>query len=95
LPKRDLGTFEDFRKARLDDVGFIVVTDDARHSSVAHKLNGRCITADNFKVRVMLDEKGTGKYYWVDSLATAGTELHASVCKVCKPHRPEKETWKT
>jgi hypothetical protein len=94
LPTRELATFDDFRKARLDDAGFVVITDSAR-PPIVHKLNGRCITADNFKVKVMLDGMVTGKYYWADSLSSAATELGASLCKVCKPHRPEKETWRT
>jgi hypothetical protein len=93
LPNREIATFDDFRKARLDDVGFIVIADKARPRRV-HRLNGRCITAENFKEKVILEEKGVGKYYWVDSVSSAATELGASVCMICKPHRPEKETWK-
>jgi hypothetical protein len=93
LPNKELATFDDFRKARLDDVGFIVIKGSAR-SLIVHKLNGRCVSADNFRVKA-LDEKAAGSYYWVDSLSSAATELGASICKVCKPHRPDKEPWKT
>jgi hypothetical protein len=91
--KRELRTFDEFRQARLDDSGFIVITGAAR-PSIVHKLNGRCISADNFKVKVMLAESAAGKYYWVDSISSAAVELGASSCKICKPHRPEKDIWR-
>jgi hypothetical protein len=93
LTKRELVTFEEFRKARLDDTGFIVITDGTR-SPVVHRLNGRCISADNFRNKVMLDEKANGKYWLVDSVSSGIKELGASVCKICKPLTPEKEPWK-
>jgi len=93
LVKRELRTFDEFRQARLGDSGFVVITDTAR-PAIVHKLNGRCISADNFKVKVMLDKRGTGNYYWVDSIASAASEFGASACKICKPHHPEKDIWR-
>jgi hypothetical protein len=93
LTKRELATFEEFRKARLDDTGFIVITDGTR-SPVVHRLNGRCISADNFRNRV-LDEKASGKYWLVDSVSSGIKELGASVCRICKPLKPEKDPWKS
>lgn len=93
MTSRELATFEDFRRARLDDIGYIVIVDSAR-SPVVHRLNGRCISADNFRAKA-LDEKAKGKYYLVDSVSSGIKEHGASVCKVCKPLRPEKEVWKT
>ncbi|MDG6926361.1 MAG: hypothetical protein JRN09_07380 [Nitrososphaerota archaeon] len=91
MTKRELATFEDFRKARLDDVGFIVMVDASR-SPVVHRLNGRCISADNFRNKMA--RGGAGKYYQVDSVSDGIKELGASVCKLCKPLKPEKEPWK-
>ncbi len=85
-------TFEDFRKARLEDAGYIVITGTAR-SPVVHRLNGRCVSADNFRSKV-LDEGATGKYYLVDSVSNGIKELGASVCRICKPLRPEKQPWR-
>jgi hypothetical protein len=94
LVKRELRTFEEFRQARLDDKGFIVITDVTR-PAIAHKLNGRCISADNFKSKMVLDGGGTGKYYWVDNFQSAALEFGASACRLCKPLRPEKDIWKS
>lgn len=93
MTKKELASFEEFRKARLDDVGFIVISDKSR-KPVVHLLNGRCISADNFRNKV-LGEGSTGKYYLVDNVSSGITELGASVCKICKPLRPEKEKWKS
>ena len=94
LANKELKTFDDFRKARLDDIGFIVITDSTRHP-IIHKLNGSCVSADNFKTKVMLGEKQTGSYYWADTVSSAALELRAAPCKVCKPHRPDKNPWKS
>ena len=89
MAKKELATFDDFRRARLDDLGLIVITDTAR-PPIAHRLNGRCISADNFRAKVMPDGKATGKYYLVDSFSSAAVEFGASACKICKPLQPEK-----
>lgn len=94
MTKRELATFDDFRRARLDDTGFIVIADSGR-TPVLHRLNGKCISADNFRNKVMLGEGSAGKYYLVDSVSSGITELGASVCRVCRPLRPEKEPWKS
>jgi hypothetical protein len=94
MTKRELATFEDFRKARLEDTGFIVIADTSR-TPVVHRLNGRCISADNFRVKVMEGEKASGKYYLVDTVSSGITELGASVCRLCKPLQPDKQPWKT
>jgi hypothetical protein len=94
LANKELKTFDEFRQVRLDDAGFMVITDTARRA-IVHKLNGPCVSADKFKARVMLGEKQTGGYYWADTVSSAALELGASPCKVCKPHRPEKAAWKS
>lgn len=94
MAKRELKTFDEFRKARLDDTGFIVIAGSAR-TAVVHKLNGRCVSADNFKAKMMSDGNVAGRYYWVDSVSSAALELGASSCRICKPHLPEKVTRRT
>jgi hypothetical protein len=94
LATRELKDFEEFRKARLDDAGFIVITDSTR-PAIVHKLNGSCVSPENFKVKVVLGGKQNGAYYWADSVSSAALELGAAPCKVCKPHRPDKVPWKS
>lgn len=94
MPKKELKSFDEFRQVRLDDTGFIAITDSAR-KAIVHKLNGPCVSADKFKAKVTLDQGQAGGYFWVDSVQTAAKELGASPCKVCKPHKPEKAPWKS
>ncbi|MDE1854066.1 MAG: hypothetical protein KGI38_10045 [Thaumarchaeota archaeon] len=80
----EITTFEELRKLRLADEGYIVIEDTAREP-IVHKINAKCISADNFNVKVTLNARRTGKYFWVDSVATAGREFAARRCKVCRP----------
>lgn len=81
---REIPTFDDLRKLRLADEGYIVITDTAR-PTIVHKLNARCISIDSFNVKVSLNQGKQGKYYWVDSIATAAHKYGAKRCKTCKP----------
>jgi hypothetical protein len=81
---REIQTFEELRKLRLADEGYFVITDTARHA-IIHKVNATCITADRFNVKVSINGRKQGSYYWVDSIATAAHEFGAKRCKVCKP----------
>jgi hypothetical protein len=81
---KEIKNFEDLRKVRLNDEGYIVIT-DAAGRAIIHKVNAKCITADNFNVKVSLNAGKTGGYFWVDSVATAAHEFGAKRCKVCKP----------
>ncbi|QQG48220.1 MAG: hypothetical protein HY247_05535 [archaeon] len=81
---KEITTFEELRKLRLADDGYIVIKDTAR-DPIVHKINSTCISTDNFNVKVILNERRTGSYFWVDSVATAGREFGAKRCKVCKP----------
>jgi len=94
LTNKELLNFEDFRKARLDDTGFIVITDSAR-PPIVHRLNGRCISAENFRTKVVLEQREKGNYYLVDTVSSGVKEFGASVCKVCKPLKADKEPWKS
>jgi hypothetical protein len=81
---KEISNFEELRKFRLADEGYIVITDAARHA-IVHKVNAKCITAENFNVKVSLGERNHGGYFWVDSIATAAHEFGAKRCKICKP----------
>lgn len=81
---KEIENFEELRKLRLADEGYFVITDTARHA-IIHKVNSKCITADNFNVKVRISKRKQGSYFWVDSIATAAHEFRAKRCKVCKP----------
>ena len=94
MEKKELKTFEEFRRARLDGNGFIVITDNVR-PAIVHKLNSRCITPERFMAKVTLDKNAKGGYYLVDSVRSAAVDFGASGCKICKPHLPEKAPLRT
>jgi len=79
----EISDFEELRKLRLADEGYFVITDTAR-PAIVHRVNAKCITADSFNVKVVINKRKQGSYYWVDSLATAAHAHGAKRCKVCK-----------
>ena len=82
---KEIDDFEELRRLRLADEGYIVITGKARHA-IVHKINAKCITGDNFNVKVRINDRKQGSYFWVDSIATAAHEFPgAKRCKVCKP----------
>jgi hypothetical protein len=81
---KEIRSFEELRKLRLADEGYIVITDTAGHA-IVHRVNAKCITSYNFNVKVRINSRKQGSYFWVDSLATAAHEFGARRCKVCKP----------
>ena len=91
-PREDLGmaetkeisSFEELRKLRLADDGYFVITDSAR-PAIVHRVNAKCISTDNFNVKVSINGRKQGSYFWVDSVATAAHEYGAKRCRVCKP----------
>jgi len=80
----ELTNFDDLRRFRLADEGYLVITDTARPALV-HRINSKCINADSFNLKVVIKQRKQGSYFWVDSLATAAHEYGAKRCKVCKP----------
>ena len=82
MEPKEILNFEELRKLRLADEGYVVIT--GSHALV-HKVNAKCITAENFNVKVRINDRKQGSYFWVDSIATAARELGAKRCKVCKP----------
>ena len=81
---REIEDFEDLRKLRLADEGYFVITDTVRHA-IVHRVNAKCIKADSFNLKVVINERKQGSYFWVDTLATAAHMYGAERCKVCKP----------
>ena len=81
---KEIQNFEELRKLRLADEGYFVITDTAR-PAIVHRVNSKCIKADSFNVKVVINERRQGSYFWVDSLATAAHKYGAKRCKVCKP----------
>jgi hypothetical protein len=81
---KEVKTFDDLRKFRLADDGYFVITDSTR-DAIIHKVNSKCIRADSFSLKVTINDRKQGSYYWVDSIATAAHEFRAKRCKVCKP----------
>jgi hypothetical protein len=81
---KEILNLDDLRKVRLADQGYIVITDTARPTLV-HKLNAKCISIDSFNLKVTINQGKQGRYYWVDSVATAAREYGAKRCKTCKP----------
>jgi len=81
---KEITSFEELRKLRLADDGYVVITDAAR-PTIVHKVNAKCIKIDSFNTKVSLESRKNGSYFWVDSLATAAHEFGANRCKTCKP----------
>ncbi len=81
---REITSFEELKKVRLADEGYIVITSGAGHA-VIHKVNSKCISADNFNAKVSLNKRTQGSYFWVDTVATAAREFAAKRRKTCKP----------
>jgi len=81
---KEIANFDELRRLRLADDGYFVIT-DATRPAIVHRVNSRCINIDSFNDKVTLNKGKQGKYYWVDSLATAAREHGARRCKVCKP----------
>ncbi len=84
MSSKEIDNLEELRKFRLADEGYIVITDSARPTLV-HKVNAKCISIDSFNLKVSINGRKQGRYYWVDSLATASQAHQAKRCKVCKP----------
>ena len=81
---REVHNFEELRKFRLADEGYFVITDSSR-GAIIHRVNSKCVKADSFNVKVTIDQRRQGSYFWVDSIATAAHQFGARRCKVCKP----------
>jgi hypothetical protein len=81
---KEISDFGELRKLRLADEGYFVIT-DATRPALVHRVNAKCITADSFNLKVVINGRRQGSYYWVDSLATAARAHGAKRCKICKP----------
>ena len=82
--KKEILNLDGLREHRLADQGYIVVTTGSQ--ATIHKVNAECISTTNFRLKVIINERKQGGYFWVDSVATAAHEFPgAKRCKVCKP----------
>ena len=82
---KEIASLEELGKLRLEDEGYIVITDSA-HRAAIHKLNSDCVNSTNFRLKVNINERKQGSYFWVDSVATAAHAFPgARRCKKCKP----------
>ncbi|HUI23213.1 MAG TPA: hypothetical protein VLY82_02340 [Nitrososphaerales archaeon] len=81
---KEILTFDELRRFRLADEGYFVITDSTREA-IIHKVNSNCIKADSFNLKVTINDRKQGSYFWVDSIATAAHAFGAKRCKVCKP----------
>ncbi len=81
---KEILSFDELRKLRLADEGYFVITDNVR-PAIVHRVNAKCIKADSFNLKVVINRRKQGSYFWVDSLATAARVYGAKRCKVCKP----------
>ena len=81
---KEILTFDELRRFRLADEGYFVITDNNR-GAIIHKVNSNCIKADSFNLKVTINDRKQGSFFWVDSVATAAHSFGAKRCKVCKP----------
>jgi len=81
---KEILSFDELRKFRLADEGYFVITDKAR-DAIIHRVNSKCIRTDSFNLKVAINDRRQGSFFWVDSIATAAHEFRAKRCKVCKP----------
>ena len=80
----EIRSFDELRKFRLADEGYFVITDSAAQA-IIHKVNSKCIKTDSFNLKVTINDRKQGSYFWVDSIATAAHVFSAKRCKVCRP----------
>ena len=81
---KEVTSFEELRRLRLADEGYFVIT-DVNRDAIIHKVNSKCIKTDSFNLKVAINEGRQGRWFWVDSIATAAREFKAKRCKVCRP----------
>ena len=80
----EIQNFEELWRFRLADEGYFVITDSTGHA-IIHKVNSKCIKTDSFNLKVTINDRKQGGYFWVDSVATAAQKFGAKRCKLCKP----------
>jgi len=80
----EIRSFDELRKFRLADDGYFVITDSTGRATI-HRVNSKCIRTDSFNLKVTINDRKQGSYFWVDSIATAAHGLGAKRCRICKP----------
>jgi hypothetical protein len=82
--KKEILSLEELRGLRLADEGYIVITSGAQ--ATIHRVNARCISTTNFRLKVNINERKQGGYFWVPSVASAAHEFPgAKRCRTCRP----------
>ena len=83
--KTEISSLDELGRLRLADEGYVVITDRAGSGTV-HKVNAECVSTTNFRLKVLINERKQGSYFWVESVAEAAREFpEAKRCRVCKP----------
>jgi hypothetical protein len=80
-PQGEITTLKEFRQIVSRAEGVIVIT--GTKPPRAHWPLCDLLTDDRFNLNVVLNEGGSGKYYWRDSLMEARREFGAVPCKRC------------
>ena len=80
-PQGEITTLREFRQIVSRAEGVIVITGTSPPR--AHWSLCDLLTDDRFNLNVVLDEGGSGKYYWRGSLMEARKEFGAVPCKRC------------
>lgn len=82
--RKEVSNLDELRSLRLADEGYIVITNGSQ--ATIHKVNAQCVSTTNFRLKVSINERKQGSYFWVDSVAAAARQFPgAKRCKVCKP----------
>ena len=84
MEKKEIASLDELSKLRLADEGYVVITSGSQ--ATVHKVNAECVSSTNFRLKVLINERKQGSYFWVPSVAEAARQLPgAKRCKVCKP----------
>ena len=82
--RTEVTNLDELRRLRLADEGYIVITSGSQ--ATIHKVNAECVSTTNFRLKVIINERKQGSYFWVDGVATAAQQFPgAKRCRVCKP----------
>jgi hypothetical protein len=82
--RAEIPNLDELRRLRLADEGYIVITSGSQ--ATIHKVNSECVSTTNFRLKVVINERKQGSYFWVESVAAAARQFPgAKRCRVCKP----------
>ena len=82
--RTEIQNLDELSRLRLADEGYIVITSGSQ--ATIHKVNSECVSTTNFRLKVVINERKQGSYFWVESVAAAAKQFPgAKRCRVCKP----------